>query len=206
MANILVFGDSIAAGAWDIEGGWVARLKKHFFKRILDTKLSEYHEIHNLGIPGDISSDIVVRFENETNARKWEDLETIIIFEFGINDSAMIVNTNSNWVDKKIFYEDLQILVTKAKKYTENIIVLGLTPIDELQVNPIPWDTKKAYIKSEIKKYDLILNNFCGENNIIYIELYNKLNKADLTDGVHPNTTGHQIIFYEVLKVIEKII
>lgn len=29
MAKILVFGDSIAYGKWDSDGGWVARLRKY---------------------------------------------------------------------------------------------------------------------------------------------------------------------------------
>ena len=49
--EIIVFGDSIAYGAWDKEGGWVQRLRK-----ILDVKTlsnpDQFYLVYNLSIDG----------------------------------------------------------------------------------------------------------------------------------------------------------
>ena len=54
MVQILIFGDSIAWGAWDKEGGWVQRLRK-----LIDEKnLSDpefYCLVYNLGVSGNKS-------------------------------------------------------------------------------------------------------------------------------------------------------
>jgi lysophospholipase L1-like esterase len=48
--RVLVFGDSIAQGFWDSEGGWVERLRKHYNSLALeDLKSNQQPEIFNLG-------------------------------------------------------------------------------------------------------------------------------------------------------------
>ena len=76
MSKILVFGASITYGAWDLEGGWVDRLKKYCHKFDLEDKF--YYLVENLGISGQISKDILERFELETKAR-YRGKEDIII-------------------------------------------------------------------------------------------------------------------------------
>ena len=48
--NILVFGDSIAYGKWDEQGGWVQRLRKYIDKKynLIDEPKSWL--VYNLGI------------------------------------------------------------------------------------------------------------------------------------------------------------
>jgi hypothetical protein len=50
--KILVFGDSIAYGDYDKEGGWVIRLRKFLDERQLDS-----YETYNLGIPIDETTE-----------------------------------------------------------------------------------------------------------------------------------------------------
>ncbi len=68
MAGILVFGDSISYGAWDIEGGWVSRLRKFLDKKNLSEENFDC-KVYNLGISGDNSSGVLNRFEFETRQR-----------------------------------------------------------------------------------------------------------------------------------------
>lgn len=51
--TILFFGDSITWGAWDEEGGWVARIKKYIDLKIISTHFNYYNDLHNVGIFGD---------------------------------------------------------------------------------------------------------------------------------------------------------
>ncbi len=61
--NVLVFGDSIAYGAWDEEGGWVERLKRYLHHRT--TSYGEYHLVYNLAVSGETSRGILERLEGE---------------------------------------------------------------------------------------------------------------------------------------------
>ena len=49
MTQILVFGTSTTYGCWDIEGGWVQRLRKYLDEKQLDDP-ELYYIVYNLGI------------------------------------------------------------------------------------------------------------------------------------------------------------
>ena len=50
-----------------------------------------------------------------------------------------------------------------ARKYTDEILVIGLSNVDEIRVNPLSWDNNISYLNQEICKFDTAL-----ENTIIY--------------------------------------
>ena len=204
MANILVFGDSITQGHYDIEGGWVDRIKRCCIQKSLNTNLEKYYEVYNLGRAGDTSSDLLKRFSNELKARYWSDPVTLIIIAVGINDSEILLKSKKNLVPKKKFVQNLEKIIKVSEEYTDKVILIGLTPIEEKKVNPIPWNLEKAYISKEVKIYDKIIQDFCKENNFTYIYLYDKLSFEDLVDGAHPNTKGHEIIFETVKNFLEE--
>ena len=89
MVQVLVFGDSIAYGARDGEGGWVQRLRKFLDERNLMGCL-----IYNLGVSGDTVQGLLERFEFETEQRMRKGEEAVFIFEVGINDSQFINSKN----------------------------------------------------------------------------------------------------------------
>src|SRR3989338_9595652 len=96
MVQILIFGDSITYGAWDIEGGWVQRLRKYLDKKVINSNYEEYYITYNLGISGDISGDIIKRFKKETEDRlndKEHNESVIFIFAIGTNDCLFINKT-----------------------------------------------------------------------------------------------------------------
>jgi hypothetical protein len=69
MQKIFLFGDSIAYGAWDPEGGWVERLRQWLFVTTRD----EYNLgtfLYNLSIVGDTTTDLLKRFTTEIEARQ----------------------------------------------------------------------------------------------------------------------------------------
>src|SRR3990170_5657557 len=204
MANILVFGDSITQGHYDIEGGWVDRIKRYCIQKSLNTNLEKYYEVYNLGRAGDSSSDLLKRFSNELIARYWSDPVTLIIIAVGINDSEILLKSKKNLVPKKKFVQNLEKIIKVSEEYTNKVILNGLTPIEEKKVNPIPWNLERAYISKEVKIYDKIIQDFCKENNFTYIYLYDKLSFEDLVDGAHPNTKGHEIIFKTVKNFLEE--
>ena len=196
MTQILVFGDSISYGAWDLEGGWVQRLRKYLDKQNLTT--NSYYIIYNLGVNGDTTNNLLERFELETNQRLAENEETIFIFAIGANDSLFLKSKNDFWVKKNDFNKNLEKLITSAKSLSKKIIFIGLTPVDESKVNPLQWDKDKSNNNKHVKEYDSIIKSICNQDKVHFIQLYDEFTKQDyrsiLEDGVHPNSKGHEMI------------
>lgn len=202
MTIVCVFGDSITYGANDIEfGGWVHRLRKFLDGKSVASNHSSFFT-YNLGISGDNTIDLLKRFKTEAKARLSdmdEGEEIIIIFSIGINDSQFIHDKSNFRVSKKEFKENIQKLLNLAKDFTSKIIFVGLTPLDETKTTPIPWNTNKSYKNEYVKSYNEIIKSVCEENKTHFIEIFEKIIKKDyknlLSDGLHPNSEGHEILF-----------
>lgn len=201
---MLVFGDSIAWGAWDREGGWVARLQKEANSTTVETNFEKYQAVYNLSISGDKSDLLLERFEQELRLRLNEEGECLeIVFAVGINDSLYSAATDKFWTDPEDYKENILSLIKTARKYSKKIVFAGLTPVDETKVDPVPWVPGESYKNEYIKKFDDILKNVCSETGIVFIPLFEKMFEADykklLEDGVHPNTQGHALM-YKIIK------
>lgn len=196
--SICVFGDSIAWGAYDpINGGWVTLLRNY-----VEREWERFNDksVYNLGICGETTTSLLARFENEFKAREPE----IVIFAVGTNDS-------SNWnvggqpvVPPSEFKHNLARLTQIATHYTNQIVFVGLTPIDESITHP--FDTENTFELTQTKNYNQLISNHCLQQNILFIDLMSRLTLEDIEDGVHPNTKGHQKIFAAVKPVIEKML
>ncbi len=184
--KICVFGDSITWGAFDLEsGGWVERLKVHFFNNNTETY------IYNCGVSGDKVNDLLKRFDTEAVSRKPDK----IIFSIGINDSANKDNPGGTPIDE--FKSSYKTLLDKAEKLTKDILVVGLNNIDEAS-------NKFGYRNEEIKKYNDVINEISQERNLKFADCFGILTKEDFyTDGDHPNSSGHQKIFEKVLHILK---
>ncbi len=196
MATILIFGDSIAYGEYDTKGGWAQRLRNFLHKKASGD--SDYFSVYNLGVNrGDTTNDLLKRFSAETKARI--EKKPVFIFSIGINDSTLLYNKkvskNLPWVDLVHFKTNLKNLIKKARHFSDKIIFIGLTPIDESKTTPVPWRLELSYKKERVKKYDAAIKKICKEKKVEYIGLFNKLEITDLKDGLHPNSQGHQKLF-----------
>jgi len=204
--KITIFGDSIAYGAVDLElGGWVNRLKLYLNINSIP------NNVFNMGIPRETTNDVLKRFDNEMKTRaeiiydETDPINDVIVFAIGINDTR--TNKGKNEVSKQQFYKNIDSLIKKAKNFSDNIIFMGLTNIDEDKVATLPWNETIGYNNKDIKEYDKIIEELCKDNQLKYIKIFNILNKDDLADGLHPNAKGHKKIFKtiqpEVLKKIK---
>jgi len=202
MAQILVFGDSIAYGAWDKEGGWVSRLRKFIDEKNLTDPDFECL-IYNLGVSGDTTEDLLERFEFELEQRLDEEMETILIFSIGVNDSQFVKSKYSIKIPQEKFRANLEELITAAKKYSSKIVFVGLWPVNEEKTNPVSWDEDKFYKNDSIRNYSNVIKTICEKNQVHFIDLFGLLLKEDykklLEDGLHPNSQGHQK-FFEIIR------
>jgi lysophospholipase L1-like esterase len=202
MARILVFGDSISHGKWDYKmGGWVQRLSNFLDEKGLSDPNFDY-SVYNLSISGDTTEEILERFEFETKQRLKEE-GGIIIFAIGLNDSYFLRSKNSVAVALNEFRENIQKLINLARKFSSKVIFVGLTPVEDSKVNPMPWAPDKSYNLENIKKYNETLKSVCNENNVYFVEIFERFVKENykelLQDGAHPNSKGHKKIF-EIVK------
>jgi len=201
---LLIFGDSIAYGCWDEEGGWVSRLRKFVDKKVIASNFEYYAVVYNLGITlGMNTNDILARFDSETKSRVSGDKDIAFIFAIGINDSQFINKEGAFVVPPEQFQTNIRKLMQKAQKFSDKIVFLGLTPVDDLKVDPIPWSPANSYKNEYIEKFNEIIKKECAKNRVDFIEIFEKMKKINyqklLTDGVHPNTQGHKLIF-EVIR------
>lgn len=189
--NICVFGGSIAYGAFDQEkGGWVNRLEA-----MLDDC-----KIYNFGIIGDTTEDLLERFDTDI-AKKNPDM---IIFSIGINDSMYIPKDKNNRINLDKFKENIKKLMEKASRITKKVVFVGLVPVEESKVSPIPWRPSCHYLNAEIEKYNQAIDDLCKANGMIFVDINSEMKKINypelLNDGIHPNSKGHKFIAQRILK------
>lgn len=184
--SICIFGDSTAWGAWDMEkGGWVNRLWLY-----AGEKTDGETEIYNLSISGGTTETILERFESEARVREADAL----IFQSGGNDSYLMGKDGLNQIPLERFEKNINEIIIKARKITSNIVFVGFKNVDESKTMPVSWKDI-YYVNAEIKKYDETMEYICEKNGVLYLNIFNTLNKEDFEDGLHPNTQGHEKIF-----------
>jgi len=202
MAQFLILGDSITYGSWDKIGGWVQRLRA-----FIEKKYPEEHLVYNLGVSADTTDSLLERLEFEirkrgTERNKRRGSTTILIFQIGTNDSAILSAKKGFWVSQEKFRNNIKEMIKKSKKFTQKIFFVGLTPVDEDETHPVTWDKRVTYENSSIKKYNEILKEVCSAKNVHFIEIFDMFYKSNyknlLQDGVHPNSEGHEKIFETV--------
>lgn len=204
MSKILVFGDSIAWGAWDKRGGWVERLREFIDKKIIEARQEFYCPVYNLSISGDTTVEILERLEPEAWQRfKEPEKENIFMFAVGSKDSEFIHSTGAHNVKMDQFEENIKKMIEISKKFTNKIIFVGSSPVDESKVDPIPWFPDASYKNEYIDQYDKIIEKVCRANGVEFIEIFSNMRikgyEKLLEDGVHPNSEGHEKIF-EIVK------
>ncbi len=187
-----IWGDSIVCGWNDIQKfGWVNRLKEY-----VNEELPEDVSIFNFGIAGDTTDKLISRFESECKAKEPE----VIIFAIGINDTKYIKDSLHPKVTIEKFKKNLLKLIDTSHKYSTKIGFIGLTIVDESKT--IPWITGKNYSNTNIRKYDLELENISKLHKINYLKMSDKLQVEDLDDGLHPNSQGHEKIYEKTKEFI----
>jgi len=213
MSRILVFGDSIAYGQWDVEGGWVQRLRRFIDEKYLEKYLPPFPDpnfssylVYNLGIEQEASEDLLKRVESEMKSRSAE--KTLVIFSIGINDCRYYRSKKVFYTTLTKFEDNIQKLIEIGKKFSAKIAFLGLTPVDETKMDPSPWSNDESFRNENVKKYNDAIRKVCEKNNIHFIEIFDEWMKQDykkfLFEGLHLNSKGHKKIFESVKDFSQK--
>lgn len=208
--RVLVFGDSIIQGFWDSEGGWVARLRKHYDGRQLeDLRNRDEPTIFNLGISGGTSKTILARFDAETEARSNSEAMAFV-FSTGLND-AYREGPDKYKSTPEEYANNLRELVIRAKKYSDKILFVGLVTADEQQTKPVFW-RDIYYFNERIAMFEDEMKKVATESDTKFMPIFEAFKKRLgsgedlLADGLHPNEAGHQFIFELVWPELDKLL
>jgi len=188
--TISVYGDSIAGGEGvNPEESWPSLLQEQ-----LDVTVS------NNSVAGETTAGLLVRFPNECVATQ----EDLVLFAVGINDSLFISNEKKHEVPLEHFVKNVEKLIDLCRQYTDRVVFIGLTNVDQSKTAPLPWLLHAEYRTEHIAKYDLALRDACHRKGVHHIALFSIIGPHDLIDGVHPTALGHERIAGVVKKALEQ--
>lgn len=193
---ICAFGDSILWGrGLPFRAGWVNLLRNY-----VEAESKFTVNLYDLGVDGDTSEDVIKRFDTEAAARKPD----IIIIAIGVNDSGYRKAKAYPLVSIDKFEKNLDMLIGKARRFTQNIIFVGIAKGSDKETVPLKASTTgKCYDKENARIYNDMIKKVCGKEKVLFIGVLDKLIDSDFYDGLHPNTGGHEKIFEEVKKKLK---
>lgn len=198
----LVFGESIAYGAWDSMGGWVDRLKQHEHKKTLESAGSHKSQVFNLGIGGDTSTDILSRIGNELESRWKRDWSLRVIISCGVNDARFIQRKPEVTIQK--YESNLRQMIAIVRHYTDDIVFVATPPISRKNVV-----FKEMEFRDEvIQQYEETMRAVAESEQVSFVTLRQIFAVPDMQslysyDGLHPNDNGHKLIYEEVKRILE---
>lgn len=201
MRDIFVFGDSMAYGQWDEQGGWAQRLRSSYDQSYVASR-AERTYIYNLGIPGETTEDVLKRFKGEMEPRFVRQNDSIVLFALGMNDSHMVHKTQRWKFKPEQFEANLVELVSQCRPFTDKIGFIGLNPVDEAKVTPLPWNPEKSYQNGRVKEFNDIIEKLTQREKLFFVDVWSAFAQQDhkqlLSDGLHPNASGHRKIAEKV--------
>lgn len=199
LVRIIFFGDSITQGFWDLEhGGWVERIRRDYDKEAYKNLAGDWPVTFNLGVDGDTTKGVLKRMPYEIEARRWKEDPYILIFEVGLNDTVFRGKEVSTTLEE--YGEDLNVLFASAAHYSNKILFVGMTPVDDELCSPwIHSSTGKSFKNDRILEFEEILRKFCIDKKVPCVQIYEKFQALQaeqnlLADGLHPNDAGHRLI------------
>lgn len=194
--SIVFIGSSSVYGEADMkEGGYVNRIHKWVANKQLPIK------IYNLGIPGESTDDLLNRAPIELAHRK----PSLVVIHIGTNDAALATKGGTSDVPLAEFEKNSHKLITMAKQYAQEVLVLTPSPVDDKK-NPHLFGT--YFYNQDVKKYAHRLVEICTEEKVPCINLHEKFSKLFIKrylhdDGLHLNANGHEYVKKWILKAIE---
>ncbi len=202
--RIFCFGDSITYGAWDPEGGWADMLRRYFHKSYLAGGVKA--QVFNLGIGGEMSDGLLMRIENEILARLKPSWIPVIIIATGKNDSKAQGTPENYSSNPEAYRGNLINIVNIAKKYSNNILMVGLGISNEKLSFKDLFYTNKRF-----KLFDEVNEDVATALSIPRVELHERmlmLGKCEnfFEDSAHPNNIGHTWLFEQILPQVKELL
>jgi len=212
MKHILIFGASTVHGIGASQG-WADRIKSKLHAEMFVSGGPRAYDVYELGIPATSLQDMQARFEAELKARVPEHVQPediYVVFSAGTNDSIAVDEPGHHVRSADDFAALAHSYIHLAKDYTDNILAVGVTPVNEAKT--MPFANGKVYFTNErLSAFEAALQEVAGEESVRFIPLHGQVpanwNEASLfSDGLHPNDAGHEWIAAQVEPVLREML
>jgi lysophospholipase L1-like esterase len=194
--RIVAIGASTIFGRQDMEGGgFVGRLKKHHELQSND------HAVFNLGISGQLTSEILVRIGTEVSIRRPD----LIILGTGVNDFRRVGSASAQpAATQKEFEINSEKLIIAARGLC-SVLVIGQHQIDESKMESRTKPESWIFRAEDIQTANNILRKHCEEKRVPFLDTEKLFSADDLKsvlsgDGLHLNSKGHEQVFRSILE------
>lgn len=212
--RIFIFGDSIAQGFYDTEGGWIQRLTRLYNAKSLSNMMEgndEFVEIFNLGVSGDTAEGVSSRMPEEIKRRRLYDTDEAIVIAIGLNDT--ILRDNRAQQDMEDFQQTIERLIDVAQKQTPRVLFVGLSPVKEELTDPWKFSSSgKQWKNNRIDLFEDVIKQSTLRKGIAFVPIYDMLfdemhkGTEIHSDGLHLNDTGHGLIADVVKPQLERLL
>ncbi len=206
VGRILVFGDSIGQGYWDVEnGGWVQLLFRHFMKSE-DREIRDINVI-NLSVSGHTSRDVRQRLTCEIGILdNGEAMLTIL--DIGTNDSMLFDDVPA--VSEGEFRDNIADIIIRAKERGE-VLLLDSIPCVESRTIPVARDHRIVITNDRLQNYNQIKRDEARKAEVRYFSVWDSIvaeqrSRDLLPDGVHPSSEGHRLMFELIEPVVAEMV
>lgn len=190
--NIILFGDSIAFGDQ-------VKFNYSWARMLLNNKKIG---VVNHAVRGFSTINYEKNFEDLLKSSLNKNSKNIVLIALGINDSVLI--KNKEYVSLEKYEQLLTKFVNFAKKYVDDIVLIGLTSCDEKRTCPISWsEVDTRYKNDRIIKYDNLLMDIARKKCVGYIRLMDIIKPELTVDGLHPNYKCHKKLYDIISEYIE---
>lgn len=185
--KIICLGDSLTFGYGVYKKDcWVSRLGSNSTFSVI-----------NKGINGDTSSSLLMRYDRDLLSMKPE----LLILLIGTNDFFYGIETH------KVF-DNICFILNDTAQNRITPIVLCPPPVNSHMAES-KWSSYIDYtdVNRNIHILSQLLNKFCKENSLSYINLYEIFQNHQTNfdqlylDGVHPTPLGHDLIYKQLCKL-----
>lgn len=193
--RIVCIGDSITFGH-----GVAFSRSRDAWPRILERELDGNYEVLNYGIGG---ATLLANGNQPYNADYWETAKSlegqIYILMLGTNDSKP-----NNWDAQEYSRQlDERVKELKAIPSVEKVYVMAPPPAFKSKESNeyAAFKIDPVVIRDEIRD---IVKNCTMQNEVEYIDLYGLMDGHPeyMTDGVHPNKKGNEVIAEYISQII----
>jgi lysophospholipase L1-like esterase len=180
--RLVVIGDAFAAGVGDPRAlGWVSRVVAR--SQSPELSLTAY----NLGVRGDSSADVLVRWREESGRRFAPGAEHRLVLNMGYGDVAQGLSTARSRLNLANVLDD-------ASAFSIPTLVVGPAPTLD------PAFDERLKVVAEAQR------DVCSRRSVPYVDCFEPLLRheqwqSDLStgDGVHPGQAGYGLIAWLVL-------
>ena len=200
--RVIALGDSLIYGYGDyVGGGWVERLRRQWM-----SPDGAGHVLYNLGVRGDRTAQVTQRLSQEFSRRGElrNRVPDLILLSVGVNDSARVGKPDGKLLtDFDEFKQQVDRLLDLAQNLCP-VLFVGMTPVNE---SKMPFMDCLYYNHFDQYRYKEATLQACQQRDIPYLDVFDLwlsrgtgwINTQLGKDGLHPNVSGYQTLFSDIM-------